>query len=103
MGFKNSKTKPSGQFMPTDRTKAGDISVSELQKKLASDQAEANKQAEASWDKQPTLTASQIAILDGSNRLPKKGEFNAIGAPVALQSGNDPMGFSRGTDSGESD
>ena len=93
MGYKK-------QWIPKDRTR-GEVSVSELQKKLASDQEAINKWAESTWDEPNTLTGSQIATLDGTSRLQKKGEFNAIGQPVSLQSGNNPRGFSHGEVNGE--
>jgi hypothetical protein len=94
--------KPKKDWTPTDRTKAGDVSVSELQQKLASDQEAANKWAVSTWNKSNTLTASEIATLDGKGNAYRYSNVNAIGTPFQIESGNKPAGFSSGVVGGES-
>lgn len=93
MGYK----KP---FIPKDRT-SGEVSVNELRAKMASDQEAAAKWAESTWDKPNTLTASEIATLDGANNAYRFSNVNAIGTPSQLESGNKPAGFSSGEVGGE--
>ena len=80
--------------------KDGQWSVDELNARNAAQQAEANRIAVASWDISPTPTARQIEILDGENRVEKKGERDAIGAPKSLHT-SQPRGYSSGESKGE--
>jgi len=87
--------RPAKQWTPTDRT-SGEVSVSQLQKKLAADQKACNEWAQSTWEKSPSLSANQIEVLDSG-----KGEMNAIGQPESLESGSEPRCFSRGTVKGD--
>ena len=88
--------KKAGTWVPVDR-KNGEVSVNQLQRKMEADQADVNEWAQSTWDRPNTLSANQIETLDGKNTVAKDGQFNAIGAPVALESGEEPKGFSRDT------
>lgn len=72
----------------------GDHSISELQARNTAQQEAANAACKATWNKPNTLTASEIATLDGKGG--KSTERNAIGAPVSLMS-KQPRGYKSST------
>jgi len=72
--------------------KDGDYSISDLQKRNADQLEAANSANEGTWPKQNSLTAAEIKVLDGKYGVEKKGERNAIGAPLSLISKN-PAGY----------
>jgi hypothetical protein len=81
MGF--SKSNKAAVYVQPDLAD-GDHSVSELQARNTAQQEAANATCKATWNKPNTLTASEIATLDGKGG--KSTERNAIGAPVSLVS-----------------
>jgi hypothetical protein len=91
MGY-SSKVKAATYVQPD--LKDGDWSVDELAARNADQQETANTANRGTWPKQNTLTASEIATLDGKGG--KSTERNAIGAPVALMS-KQPRGYKSST------
>jgi hypothetical protein len=84
-------SKKAKMWMPTDIT-SGEVSVSELQAKIASDLKAANAWATGTWDEPNTLTDAQIKALDSAT-----SKKNGIGCPVNVATDGDPRGFSAGT------
>lgn len=70
----------------------GDYSIAELQKRNSAQFEEANKANMATWDKQESLTAAQIKVLDGVSKGNHEGirwdsiKRNSIGGPLSLSS-----------------
>ena len=93
MGY--SKAPKAAVYVQPD-LKDGDHTIAQLRAMNAAEQEAANKANMATWPKQNTLTASEIKTLDGTYRMPKKGERNAIGQPVSLVS-KQPRGYKSGT------
>jgi len=94
-------SKKANTWIPKDRT-SGEVSVSELQRKLQRDQQEASDWATSTWPRSNSLSEAQIKVLDGTNSVEKPGARNAIGAVVQLER-DEPRGFSSGVVKGESD
>jgi hypothetical protein len=97
MGF--SKAPKAAVYVQPDLSD-GDHSVSELQARNTDQQATANEANRATWPKQNSLTASEIATLDGKGG--KSTERNAIGAPLSLIS-KVPAGYKSSASKPDSD
>ena len=92
----------STKIVRLSRSTLSQVSLTASTAKHVANQEACNTACKATWDKPNTLTASEIKTLDGSNRVPKKGDFNAIGQPVPLVS-KQPRGYKSGESKPDAD
>ena len=92
MGY--SKAPKAAVYIQPD-LKDGDHTYADLKGMIETELEAANKANTATWPKQNSLTAAEIAVLDGKYRVEKSGERNAIGAPLSLVS-KQPSGYKSG-------